>query len=1158
MISMLGLAEGQAQDGYRLQPISGADGVFQTVIIDGVTVYRSFATGDSYHRYMYFRCSEEIPQQTVYLEVTYKDIGYGRIGVQYNSRNTNYQMAETGYENYVLGTGRERTAVFELTNADFRNAQNLESDLRLWSDGSFAMHIVSASIYLEPTPLFLEKTPPDIAVTDPSLMGWWKFDEGSGTIAADASGRDMHGVLVNDPVWREDGVRKGCLFFDGDQAHVRITHQDSLNPAAGSFTVAFWAYLEPVPGSRGGKNWDLAVAKRDAGRAGYYIGADRNKGSADQSGYRFMLGDTDANRKDTVFVAVPLGEWVFVASVLDRDRNAQKISVDGGQTWASTKPPPGPIAPARDLGIGWDIGINNYWFHGRIDDVRLYNWPLSAKEILIVMEGGEGFPFAMRPVPEDGAMLEATWAKLSWMPGSFAISHDLYFGASFDDVNDGAERTFVGNLAMTSQVVGFPGFPAPEGLVPGTTYYWRVDEVNDLHPDSPWKGDVWSFMIPPEKAYNPDPADVSLHQDTWVNLRWFAGITAAWHDVYFGDNFDDVNDGAEGTFRGNQAKTFFIAGFPGFPYPDGLVPGTTYYWRIDEVNDTEPNSPWKGNVWSFSISPNAADAPAHFAITYYDNYNYDTGQWDAWQSDATPRDAWDDKYLADGSSGNTVYTDHAFTSITAFDLRGGLFSKDGHASGGEDWNPLQSIGDNVSGQSAHHVFAALFKGLIYLEEGDNLMVASDDDVYVFLGGDTAWGQEVLSIPSVSQFGTDSMTVTAAQEGYHTITVKYIERLNVHSGIEITLNEEHLQNAEVVIDIEPGSYPLSEALDTALSFTTGGSADWFYQTTTSYYEADAAQSGDISEDQESWMQTMVTGAGTVSFYWKVSSEEDYDFLEFYIDGSLQDQISGSVDWQQKTYTITTSDSHTLEWRYVKDKGTDSGSDCGWVDKLEWVPNWLAGPEEIVINIDKDFEYVPQGWPLGLSVGQTPAVGLSAEPYEALGKEPEYGSGQVLYGYIPLGNSNDPKISFAVDTSSINNWLLYVDTNNNEDLTDDGPPRENEGTGKLAALISLNVEVISASDEKIIRPYYLWFWITESELPLFYTRCHYRSQISIGEEQYTAIVYEYRNHDALYQESGLWIDLNRDGKLEGDKPEEHFQDGAVISINGKEYVLILNYP
>ncbi len=74
-----------------------------------------------------------------------------------------------------------------------------------------------------------------------------------------------------------------------------------------------------------------------------------------------------------------------------------------------------------------------------------------------------------------------------------------------------------------------------------------------------------------------------------------------------------------------------------------------------------------------------------------------------------------------------------------------------------------------------------------------------------------------------------------------------------------------------------------------------------------------------------------------FYWKVSSEDDYDFLEFYIDGSLEDQNSGLVNWQQKTYTISTSGSHTLEWRYVKDKDTDSGSDCGWVDKVEWVAN-----------------------------------------------------------------------------------------------------------------------------------------------------------------------------------------------------------------------------
>jgi hypothetical protein len=131
-------------------------------------------------------------------------------------------------------------------------------------------------------------------------------------------------------------------------------------------------------------------------------------------------------------------------------------------------------------------------------------------------------------------------------------------------------------------------------------------------------------------------------------------------------------------------------------------------------------------------------------------------------------------------------------------------------------------------------------------------------------------------------------------------------------------------------------PLAQALDTALSFTTGGNENWFGQTTTSYYEGDAAQSGDISHSQDSWMQTTVSGKGTVKFYWKVSSEEDFDFLEFYIDGSLQEKISSlEDDWEQQTYTISTSGSHTLEWRYMKDGSGNVGSDCGWVDKVEWV-------------------------------------------------------------------------------------------------------------------------------------------------------------------------------------------------------------------------------
>ncbi|MCP4228628.1 MAG: hypothetical protein GY771_00570, partial [bacterium] len=83
-----------------------------------------------------------------------------------------------------------------------------------------------------------------------------------------------------------------------------------------------------------------------------------------------------------------------------------------------------------------------------------------------------------------------------------------------------------------------------------------------------------------------------------------------------------------------------------------------------------------------------------------------------------------------------------------------------------------------------------------------------------------------------------------------------------------------------------------------------------------------------------MQTTVSGAGTVSFFWKVSSEAGYDYLEFYIDGVLQERITGSANWHMMTYKITGSGSHTLKWRYVKDYSVSEGDDCGWVDYVAW--------------------------------------------------------------------------------------------------------------------------------------------------------------------------------------------------------------------------------
>jgi hypothetical protein len=204
--------------------------------------------------------------------------------------------------------------------------------------------------------------------------------------------------------------------------------------------------------------------------------------------------------------------------------------------------------------------------------------------------------FATRPNPQDGSLHEQTWVTLGWSPGLSAVSHDVYLGDNFDDVNDddGTGATFRGNHASAMLIAGFAGFPYPDGLVPGTTYYWRIDEVNDADPNSPWKGDIWSFSIPPKTAYNPDPKDGAGFVDLNSILAWTGGYDAKLHTIYLGDNYDDVNNATEGTPLGTASYD-----------PGTLEREKVLYWRVDEFDGIET---YKGDIWAFT-TPGAVGNP---------------------------------------------------------------------------------------------------------------------------------------------------------------------------------------------------------------------------------------------------------------------------------------------------------------------------------------------------------------------------------------------------------------------------------------------------------------------------------------------------------------------------------------------------------------------
>jgi hypothetical protein len=193
--------------------------------------------------------------------------------------------------------------------------------------------------------------------------------------------------------------------------------------------------------------------------------------------------------------------------------------------------------------------------------------------------------FALLPDPRDGSIYLDTWASLGWTPGDTAASSDLYFSDNLADVEARAEAAFQGNMGAAFFVVGFPGMPYPDGLVPGTTYYWRVDSI-EADGTTKYEGKVWSFTIAPKTAYSPEPADVAELVDLNERLSWQPGFGAILHTVYFGDNFDDVNNAAGGLPQGDTTFS-----------PGDLKMAKTYYWRVDEL---EPPATYKGDVWRFT------------------------------------------------------------------------------------------------------------------------------------------------------------------------------------------------------------------------------------------------------------------------------------------------------------------------------------------------------------------------------------------------------------------------------------------------------------------------------------------------------------------------------------------------------------------------------
>ncbi len=209
--------------------------------------------------------------------------------------------------------------------------------------------------------------------------------------------------------------------------------------------------------------------------------------------------------------------------------------------------------------------------------------------------------------------------------------------------------------------------------------------------------------------------------------------------------------------------------------------------------------------------------------------------------------------------------------------------------------------------------------------------------------------------------------------------------------------------------------------------------------------------------------------------------------------------------------------------------------------------------IKLNLDLGFDYSSEGFPMGLGAGQSDAQSTGERPCKKLTAEPACHSRHVYYGYLRLGNAEDNRFVFAIDESDKSPWFGHFDRNNNSDLTDDGPPCI------ISADVEFDVAVVLPNGKTVRRPYKIWQWPnSQSSTPCirFYAVCHYQAKIHLNGETVTAVAFEQYNHDGLYHDDGIWLDLNGDNRL--DEKTELFKDGGAVTLKGKPFRIKLDYP
>jgi hypothetical protein len=168
-----------------------------------------------------------------------------------------------------------------------------------------------------------------------------------------------------------------------------------------------------------------------------------------------------------------------------------------------------------------------------------------------------------------------------------------------------------------------------------------------------------------------------------------------------------------------------------------------------------------------------------------------------------------------------------------------------------------------------------------------------------------------------------------------------ELIYITSGCVVVSQETPVTVIPQVEQQNPEPDGFSEGFETGdfskFDWTSSGNAGWAITKENCNSGINSAKAGSIGDNESSTLSvTLNCTEGNITFFCKVSSEQNFDHLKFYIDGAEQDRWSGVQDWTKVSFPVKAG-LRTFEWTYSKDGSASRGDDTAWIDDVEFPCN-----------------------------------------------------------------------------------------------------------------------------------------------------------------------------------------------------------------------------